>query len=98
MAQLPGPKTPFSLQTLAQADMPDGGSSNTWAEVTTFSGSLEPITFDEVATFDFDVTQEILRGDWGLFHGQLYLDVAHRGHQDDYRIHTLVASPQHIAY
>lgn len=48
---VPGPKTTFSLQAPTQTRTATGGVTNAWVEQTTFRGSLEPISVDEVSAF-----------------------------------------------
>jgi len=48
---VPGPKTLFSLQAPTQTRTTTGGVDQTFAEVTTFNGSLEPLTTAEINAF-----------------------------------------------
>ncbi len=50
--KVPGPKTTFSLQAPTQTRTTTGGVTNAWVELTTFRGSLEPISVDEVNAFE----------------------------------------------
>lgn len=49
---VPGPKTTFSLQAPTESRTTTGGVTNLWVEQTTFRGSLEPISVDEVNAFE----------------------------------------------
>ena len=48
---VPGSKTPFTLQAPTQVRT-KSNIANTWAAVTTFNASLEPISADEVNAFN----------------------------------------------
>lgn len=49
--KVPGPKTTFSLQAPTQTRTSTGGVTNAWVEQTTFKGSLEPVSADEISAF-----------------------------------------------
>lgn len=49
---IPGPKTPFTLQAPTESRLTTGGGEDSWADVTTFNASLEPISADETNTFN----------------------------------------------
>jgi head-tail adaptor len=51
--KVPGPKTLFALQEPGDGTRTDtGGTANTWATVTTFNGSLGPVTAFEASRFE----------------------------------------------
>jgi len=50
--KVPGPKTLFSLEAPTQTRTTTGGAAYTWAEQTTFNGSLEPLTTAEINAFE----------------------------------------------
>lgn len=53
--KVPGPKTLFSLQAPTQTRTATSGADYTFAEVTTFNGSLEPLTTAEINAFQREI-------------------------------------------
>ena len=49
--KVPGPKTLFILQAPTETRLSTGGVTNTWSDVTTFWGSIGPVSAAEVTAF-----------------------------------------------
>lgn len=50
--KVPGPKTTFILQEPTETRTATGGTTNSWGTVTTFNGSLGPVTAFEASRFE----------------------------------------------
>lgn len=49
---VPGPKVEYTLQELPESRTGTGGDTGTWSDVTTFRGSLGPVSTQEANRFE----------------------------------------------